>query len=282
MPLLIENPEAARYRAQSTELWRQSEAGGGMSYSNPDNYCAGQLPCMMKEGTYKPTGEILKSGKPLFHARFPGSHLFTAAGASESPVNLSLNDTISVERDWAVMEQEDVRKWTWNKRYGVRHQKFDRGALRPSVVKDGVSLVDTECDRDNEHFRFPVSMTDKERHEAQRCEQLDFEVSKIMDSTSRRIGDVRSERVAMTVSSSSPMLSTLQKSAEKNRSKSTSTCRYFETPGLLDRSSSKTGFASISTGIPCINFGTDKFLKPKHRRPLPQVGYNKFGPVGRT
>ena len=31
----------------------------------------------------------------------------------------------------------------------------------------------------------------------QRCEQLDFEVSKIMDSTSRRIGDVRSERVAV-------------------------------------------------------------------------------------
>ena len=99
-----------------------------MSYSNPDNYCAGQLPCMMKvhhltaqccrriticaalqEGTYKPTGEILKSGKPLFHARFPGSHLFTAAGASESPVNLSLNDTISVERDWAVMVQTYVQ-----------------------------------------------------------------------------------------------------------------------------------------------------------------------------
>lgn len=278
MPLLIENPEAARFRAQSKELWRQSETGGGEVYGDAPNYNCGQLPCMMKEGSYKGSAGILKSGKPLFYARFPGSHLFQeGSGASESPVNLSLLDTIAVERDWAVKEQEDVRKWTWNKRYGVRHQKFDRGDLRPSVVKDGVSLVDTACDRHTEQFRFPVSMSNAQRREAQRCEDLDFEVGKIMDSTSRKIGDVRSERVAMSLSPSS----SLQKSLGRSRS-TQSSCRYFQTPGLLDRSASQTGFASISTGMPCINFGQDKFLKPKHRRPLPEVGFNKFGPVGRA
>eukprot|EP00656_Telonema_subtile_P047771 TRINITY_DN5524_c0_g1_i12.p2 TRINITY_DN5524_c0_g1~~TRINITY_DN5524_c0_g1_i12.p2 ORF type:complete len:109 (+),score=13.27 TRINITY_DN5524_c0_g1_i12:232-558(+) len=102
MPLRIENPEAARFRAQSAELWRTQQTGGGASYHNPATYAHATLPCMVREDTYKSVSHILKAGKPLFYNRFPGGGSFNRATVSESPCNLSLLDTLSVQREWCV------------------------------------------------------------------------------------------------------------------------------------------------------------------------------------
>lgn len=278
MPLRIENPEAARFRAQSAELYRQPQTGGGQPYQNPDAYHHFTLPTMVKEGTFKPTAEILGSGKPLFYTRFPGNELFTPAGAAQSPCNLSLLDTLSVQRAWCVREHQDVMKWTVGKRFSIRHKKFDRPALKPSLVQDGVSKVETACERDTEFLRFPVKYSTEDMHQTQVVEELDSEVKDIMYSTSKKTGDVRHVPEAMIKSPSSPIPP--HRSLEASRTMSLQDkSRSFQTPGLMDPGATQTGFNTMSKGLPFINFGKDKFALPKWRRPLPEVGFNKYGPV---
>lgn len=279
MPLRIENSETARFRAQSTELWRPSEAGGGQSYANPHNYQHATLPTMVKENTYKPTGEILKSGKPLFYSRFPGNGMFNpSSGASESPCNLSLLDTLSVQREWCVREHQDVMKWTVGKRFAIRHKKFDRSEMRPSQVHDGVSKVETQCDRDREFLRFPVQTSEQQQHLAEISEELDYEVDVIVNSGSKFTGDIRNEQLVSMQATSSPIPSGAP--MDQTMSRTIADSRAFQTPGLLDKDATRTGFAAPSHGLPFINFGKDRFSLPKHRRPLPEVGFNKYGPVG--
>jgi len=275
MPLRIENPEAARFRAQSAELYRQPQTGGGQAYVNPDAYHHFTLPTMVKEGTYKPTAEILESGKPLFYNRFPGNNLFTPAGATQSPCNLSLLDTLSVQRAWCVREHQDVMKWTVGKRFSIRHKKFDRPHLKPSVVQDGVSKVETACERDTEFLRFPVSSSTELQHNLQVEQELDTEVGGIMSSTTKKTGDVRNVPDALLRSPASPV----PRGRSLAASQATQGSRSFQTPGLMDPGATQTGFSATNTGLPFINFGKDKFALPKHRRPLPEVGYNKYGPV---
>lgn len=277
MPLRIENPEHARFRAQSAELWRQPKSGGGQPHSNPPSYQHATLPTMVKEDTYKPTGEILKAGKPLFYSRFPSSQLFTPAGASESPCNLSLLDTLSVQRAWCVREHQDVMKWTVGKRFTIRHTKFDRPNLRPSEVNDGVSKVESSCDRDREFLRFPVSTSEDEQHRAEVCEALDHEVHAIISSPTRNTGDIRNTHLAAVQAPSSPIPAG---ALDRTMSVGAAETRKFQTPGMMDPDATKTGFGVGNSGLPFINFGkNDKFSRPKHRRPLPEVGFNKYGPV---
>eukprot|EP00658_Telonema_sp_P-2_P022575 TRINITY_DN19022_c0_g1_i1.p1 TRINITY_DN19022_c0_g1~~TRINITY_DN19022_c0_g1_i1.p1 ORF type:complete len:286 (+),score=50.98 TRINITY_DN19022_c0_g1_i1:61-918(+) len=281
MPMRIENPEAARFRAQSGELWRMPQTGGGVNYSNPPSYQHATLPTMVKEGTFKPTADIIKAGKPLFYSRFPGSHLFTKpgnGGASESPCNLSLLDTLSVQREWCVQDHQEVMRWTVGKRFTIRHKKFDRTNLRSSEVANGVSKVENACDRDREFLRFPVSTSAEDQRLQEVREELDREVVSIMHSSTsgNKTGDVRNTPLGVTQSTSSPIP---LHAPNRAMSATVAGSRSFQTPGLLNPDHRNSGFNVPNSGLPFICFGKDKFSKPKHRRPLPEVGFNKYGPV---